>query len=111
MGDVQVTNPAILTEQAWSIKYLFYCQIIVALILSGLSCSYLVFYEQAGHQDPNLSNFLAYPSQRPWLKAKRSHCLSFFCSQPDEQLTVKATDEGDHFRFPKPVLLFKTVLN
>ena len=27
-----------------------------------------------------------------------------------QQLTVKATDEGNHFRFPKPVLLFKTVL-
>ena len=36
--------------------------------------------------------------------------LIFFCSQPHEQLTVKATDEGNHFRFPKPVLLFKTVL-
>ena len=45
MEDVQVTNPAILTEQAWSIKYLFYCQIIVALIHNGSSCSYLVFYE------------------------------------------------------------------
>ena len=45
MGDVQVTNPAILTEQAWSIKYLFYCQIIVVLIHNGLSCCYLVFYE------------------------------------------------------------------
>ena len=45
MGDVQVTNPAILTEQAWSIKYLFYCQIIVFLIHNGLSCCYLVFYE------------------------------------------------------------------
>ena len=45
MGDVQVTNPAILTEQAWSIKYLFYAQIIVALIHNGLSCCYLVFYE------------------------------------------------------------------
>ena len=42
--------------------------------------------------------------------AKRTHDLSFFCSQPHEQLTVKATDEGNHFRFPKPVLLFKTVL-
>ena len=45
LEDVQVTNPAILTEQAWSIKYLFYCQIIVALIHNGLSCCYLVFYE------------------------------------------------------------------
>ena len=45
MGDVQVTNPAILTEQAWSIKYLFYCQIIVVLIYYGLSFCYLVFYE------------------------------------------------------------------
>ena len=45
MGDVQVTNPAILTEQAWSIKYLFYRQIVVVLILNGLSCCYLVFYE------------------------------------------------------------------
>ena len=33
-----------------------------------------------------------------------------FCSQPHEQLTVKATDEGNHFRFPKPALLFKTIL-
>ena len=40
MGDVQVTNPAILTEQAWSIKYLF-----VVFIHNGLSCCYLVFYE------------------------------------------------------------------
>ena len=45
MGDVEVTNPAILTEQAWSIKYLFYCQIIVFLMHNGLSCCYLVFYE------------------------------------------------------------------
>ena len=45
MGDVQVTNPAILTKQVWSIKYLFYGQIIVALIHYGLSCCYLVFYE------------------------------------------------------------------
>ena len=45
MGDVQVTNPAILTEQAWSIKYLFYCQIIVVFIHNGLSCCYLVFYK------------------------------------------------------------------
>ena len=45
MGDGQVTNPAFLTEQAWSIKYLFYCQIIVVLIRNGLSCCYLVFYE------------------------------------------------------------------
>ena len=45
MGDVQVANPAILTKQAWSIKYLFYCQIIVVLIHNGLSCRYLVFYE------------------------------------------------------------------
>ena len=45
MGDVQVTNPAILTEQAWSIKYLFYCHIVVVLIHNGLSCCYLVFYE------------------------------------------------------------------
>ena len=45
------------------------------------------------------------------VNAKRSHGLSnFFCSQPHEQLTVKATNEGNHFRFPKPVLLFKTVL-
>ena len=46
MGDVQVANPAILTEQAWSIKYLFYCQIIVVLIHYGLSCYYLVFYDE-----------------------------------------------------------------
>ena len=65
MGDVQVTNPAVLTEQAWSIKYLFYCQIIVALIHYGLSCCYLIFYEYAGNQGTNLSHFLAYPSQRP----------------------------------------------
>ena len=110
MGDVQVTNPAILTEQAWSIKYLFYRQIVVVLILNGLCCCYLVFYEQAGNQDTDLSHFLAYPSQRPQFNAKRSDGLSFFCSQPHEQLTVKATDEGNHFRFPKPVLLFKTVL-
>ena len=45
MGDVQVANPAILTKQAWSIKYLFSCQIIVVLIHNGLSCRYLVFYE------------------------------------------------------------------
>ena len=31
MGDVKVTKPAILTEQAWLRKDLFYCQIIVAL--------------------------------------------------------------------------------
>ena len=43
MGDVQVTNPAILTEQAWSIKCLFYCQIIVVLIHNGLSCSSMLF--------------------------------------------------------------------
>ena len=45
MGDMQVTNPAILTEQASSIKCLFHCQIIVVLIHNGLSCCYLVFYE------------------------------------------------------------------
>ena len=45
MGDVQVTNPAILTEQAWSIKYLCYCQIIVVFIHNDLSYCYLVFYE------------------------------------------------------------------
>ena len=45
MEDVQVTNSAILTEQAWSIKYLFYGQIIVVLIDNGLPCCYLVFYE------------------------------------------------------------------
>ena len=45
MGDVKVTNPAILTEQAWSIKYIFYCQIIVFFMHNGLSCCYLVFYE------------------------------------------------------------------
>ena len=45
------------------------------------------------------------------VNAKRSHGLSnFFWSQPHEQLTVKATNEVNHFRFPKPVLLFKTVL-
>ena len=43
--DVQVANPGILTEQAWSIKYLFYYQIIMAFIDNGLSCCYLVFYE------------------------------------------------------------------
>ena len=32
MGDVQVANPAIMTKQAWSIKYLFYAQIIMVLI-------------------------------------------------------------------------------
>ena len=35
MGDAQVANPAILTQQAWSIKDLFYCQIIVVLIHNG----------------------------------------------------------------------------
>ena len=45
MGDVQVTNPVILTKQVWTIKYLFYGQIIVAFIHHGLSCCYLVFYE------------------------------------------------------------------
>ena len=45
MGDVQVTNPAILTEQTWSIKDLFYYQIIVVFIHNSLSCCYLVFYE------------------------------------------------------------------
>ena len=35
MGDVQVTNPAILTEQVWSIKDLFYGQIIVVSIHNG----------------------------------------------------------------------------
>ena len=45
IGDVQVTNPAILAEQAWSIKYVFYCQIIMVLIHNGLCCCYLVFYE------------------------------------------------------------------
>ena len=45
MGDVQVTNPAILTEQAWSIKYLCYCQIIVVFIHNDLCYCYLVFYE------------------------------------------------------------------
>ena len=65
MGDVEVTNPAILTEQAWSIKYLFYCQIIVFLMHNGLSCCYLVFTSRQGHQDSNLSHFLAYPSQCP----------------------------------------------
>ena len=44
------------------------------------------------------------------VNAKRSHGLSFFCSRPHEQLTVKATDEWNHFRFLKSVLLFKTVL-
>ena len=45
MGDVQVTNPVILTKQVWSIKYLFCGQIIVALIHYGLFGCYLVFYE------------------------------------------------------------------
>ena len=45
MGDVQVTNPAILTEQTWSIKDLFYYQIIVVFIHNSLSYCYLVFYE------------------------------------------------------------------
>ena len=45
MGDVQVTNPAILTEQTWSIKDLFYYQIIVVFVHNSLSCCYLVFYE------------------------------------------------------------------
>ena len=45
MGDVQVTNPAILTKQAWSVKYLFFYQVIMAFIHNGLSCCYLVFYE------------------------------------------------------------------
>ena len=45
VGDVQVANPAILTEHTWSRKYLFYGQIIVVLIHNGLSCCYLVFYE------------------------------------------------------------------
>ena len=43
------------------------------------------------------------------LVASLAFCFQF-CSQPHEQLTVKATDEGNHFRFPKLVLLFKTVL-
>ena len=38
-------DPRVLTEQAWSIKYLFHCQIIVVLIHNGYSCCYLVFYE------------------------------------------------------------------
>ena len=42
MWDLQVANPAILTEQAWSIKDLFHGQIIVLLIHNGLSCCYLV---------------------------------------------------------------------
>ena len=37
--------PAIVTEEAWSIKDIFYGQIIVVLIHNGLSCRYLVFYE------------------------------------------------------------------
>ena len=37
--------PAIVTKEAWSIKDLFYGQIIVVLIHNGLSCRYLVFYE------------------------------------------------------------------
>ena len=45
MWDLQLANPAILTEQAWSIKDLFYGQIIVLLIHSGLSCCYLVSYK------------------------------------------------------------------
>ena len=45
MGDVQVPNPAILTEHTWSRKYLFYSQILVVLIHNGLSCCYFVFYE------------------------------------------------------------------
>ena len=35
MGDVQVPNPAIFTEQAWSRKDLFYGEIIVVLIHNG----------------------------------------------------------------------------
>ena len=35
MGDVQVPNLAILTEQGWSRKDLFYGQIIVVLIHNG----------------------------------------------------------------------------
>ena len=57
--------PAIATEEAWSIKDLFYGQIIVVLIHHGLSCRYLVFYEQEGYQDTDLYHFLAYPSQHP----------------------------------------------
>ena len=37
--------PVIVTEEAWSIKDIFYGQIIVVLIHNGLSCRYLVFYE------------------------------------------------------------------
>ena len=45
------------------------------------------------------------------VNAKRFHGLSnFFCSQPHEQLTVKETHEGNHLKFPRQVLLFKTVL-
>ena len=58
--------PVIFTEQAWSKRvYLFYGQVTVVFIHNGLSCCYLVTYEQAGDQDTDLSHFLAYPSQHP----------------------------------------------
>ena len=52
--------PVIFTEQAWSKRvYLFYGQVTVVFIHNGLSCRYLVTYEQAGDQDTDLSHFLA----------------------------------------------------
>ena len=52
--------PVIFTEQAWSKRvYLFYGQVTVVFIHNGLSCCYLVTYEQAGDQDTDLSHFLA----------------------------------------------------
>ena len=106
MGDVQVTNPAILREQAWSIKYLFYCQI----IHNGLSCCYLVFSRVGRPPRHWFISFSRLPF--PASFASTLNVPMVFCSQPHEQLTVKATehDEGNHFRLPKPVLLFKTIL-
>ena len=99
MGDVQVTNPAILTEQAWSIKYFFllpnYSQRFVLLLFSIFTSRqatktliYLIF-------SLTLSSVLC-------VNAKRSHGLLL--------ATPRATNEGNHFRFPKLVLLFKTIL-
>ena len=65
--------PAIVTEEAWSIKDIFYGQIIVVLIHNGLSCRYLVFYEQA---DTDLYfSRLPFPASFAWtLNVPIVHC-------------------------------------
>ena len=54
----------------------------------------------------NTSNWLFSLATRPFIAYKKGPLLA-----TPRALTVKATDEGNHLRFPKPVLLFKQFLS